>query len=410
MKINLAVYTAIHGYDWQPGTVYPTSDLVRYKRGIGRLPDPLMEELPFGGVFNDGDTVVFYRYHMAIKSDAKGRDSLYLVLGTLPKAEVGKVDFKYLFALSEFAKPLKPAPAQATYIGSAATGTAPDFSTNFRHSLRGCVSLSEIGTWFSHLPNGTLSMRIMGTYVDPAVNVQYEKPHVEPQMSAASSGRETASPQLKANIPVAFPDYDPRFHPVHPQLPVPPKPTLQSMLLPVVLAFLMGGAAGWYAKVAKDWFVDKVQAIQDSTPKANPTSTPQPPPSHPTPSQQTPSPHSFPLQPSQPSPQPSTEPLFPSQQLIPSVQHPIPQNDGKVDEIVTADESSVLSPHRDPNPGFRGVNKDQRTLTPRKTKEKISDMARVQVVEPSKNVVESSKNSDETTKESQNEKDRNSRR
>ena len=59
MKINLAVYTAIHGYDWQPGTVYQTSDLVRYKRGIGRLPDPLMEELPFGGVFNDGDTVVF---------------------------------------------------------------------------------------------------------------------------------------------------------------------------------------------------------------------------------------------------------------------------------------------------------------------------------------------------------------
>jgi hypothetical protein len=250
----------------------------------------------------------------------------------------------------------------------------------------------------------------MGTYADPVVNVQYDKPHVEPQMSAASSGRETDSPQPKTNIPVAIPDYDPRFHPVSPQLPVPPKPTLQSMLLPVVLAFLMGGIAGWYAKVAKDWLVDKVQAIQDSTPKANPMPTPQPPPTQPRPSQQTPSPQPSPTQPLQPSPQPSPEPLFPSQPSTPSVQKPIPQNDGKVDEIVTADESSVLSPHRDPNPGLRGVNKDQRSLTPQKTKEKISDMARVEVVEPSKSVVEPSKSSDKTTKEPENEKDRNSRR
>ncbi len=79
MKINLAVYTAVNGYDWQPGTCYSMEDLVRYKGGIGKLPNPLMDTVPYGGIFNDGDTIVFYRMHMAIKSDAKGRDSLYLV-------------------------------------------------------------------------------------------------------------------------------------------------------------------------------------------------------------------------------------------------------------------------------------------------------------------------------------------
>lgn len=263
MKIDLAVYTAIHGYDWQPGSVYSTSDLVRYKRGIGRLPDPLMEALPFGGVFNDGDTVVFYRYHMAIKSDAKGRDSLYLVLGTLPKAEIGKVDFKYLFALSEFAKTMKPAPVQTTYIGSVATGRAPDFSSSLRQNHRGAAFLSEIGTWFSRLPDGTLSMRISGTYADPVVGIQYEKPHLEQQMSAFSNECELLSTQPTANRQEGSQSFGSGFHPVPPSPPVPQRPEPQSVLLPVLLALLVGGIAGWYAKAAKDWFVDAIRSMQE---------------------------------------------------------------------------------------------------------------------------------------------------
>lgn len=281
MKINLAVYTAIQGYDWQPGTAYSTSDLVRFKRGIGRLPDPLMEELPFGGVFNDGDTVVFYRYHMAIKSDAKGRDSLYLVLGTLPKSEAGKVDFKYLFALSELAKPMKPAPVQATYVGSFATGTPPDFSASIHRCLTGCEALSEIGVWFSRLPDGTLSMRITGAYANPVINIQYEKPRSETPTPSPSVPAGIPTSQWMTNRPV-----ENRFPQMVPQMPpVPSKPPLQNYLLPVALAFLIGGIAGWYAKGAKDWIADTMKTIQDMKPAA-PTDVgiqPLPPPFQPPP-------------------------------------------------------------------------------------------------------------------------------
>ena len=270
MKIDLAVYTAIHGYDWQPGTVYSTSDLVRYKRGIGRLPDPLMEELPFGGVFNDGDTVVFYRYHMAVKSDAKGRDSLYLVLGTLPKSEVGKVDFRYLFALSEFAKPLKPAPILTTYIGSAAIGTPPDFSVSFRRNLQDGDALSEIGSWFSHVPDGTLSMRISGTYANPIVNVQYDKPRIEEPKPVHSNRPEATRQQVMPDRPVGFPDYNPGFRSI-PSHHIPaPRAARQNLLLPVLVAFLLGGIVGWYVKVAKDWISDMVKVVQENKPSDNP--------------------------------------------------------------------------------------------------------------------------------------------
>lgn len=271
MKIDLAVYTAIHGYDWQPGTVYATSDLVRYKRGIGRLPDPLMEELPFGGVFNDGDTVVFYRYHMAIKSDAKGRDSLYLVLGTLPKSEVSKVDFKYLFAIPEFSKPLKPAPVAATYIGSAATGSPPDFSASFRRCLRGEEALSEIGNWFFRVPAGVLSMRITGTYSDPVINVLYDKPRAEEPKAPSSVMHEMSPHLLMPNSQAGFSGYNSgtRFMPQ--QQVASAYPPRQSLFLPVIAALLTGAVVGWYARSAKDWIYDMVKAVQESRLHNNPT-------------------------------------------------------------------------------------------------------------------------------------------
>lgn len=273
MKIDLAVYTAIHGYDWQPGTVYSTSDLVRYKRGIGRLPDPLMEELPFGGVFNDGDTIVFYRYHMAIKSDAKGRDSLYLVLGTLQKSEVGKVDFKYLFALSEFAKPLKPTPVQTTYIGSAATGSPPDFSASFRRSVRGGAALSEIGTWFSLIPVGVLSIRISGSSEDPVLSVQYDKPRMEETKPEHTYRPEMSRQHGIPNQQVNSPNYNFASYPMSPNSNPAPAPSMQSLLLQILLALLVGGIVGWYARDVKDWISDKVKAIQESKqPTSNPSS------------------------------------------------------------------------------------------------------------------------------------------
>lgn len=267
MKIDLAVYTAVHGYDWQPGTVYSGRDLVRYKRGMGDLPDPLMEELPFGGVFNDGDTVVFYRYHMAIKSDSKGRDSLYLVLGTLPKSKVGNVDFKELFDLPEFAKPMKPAPVQVTYTGFTAKEATPDFSEPFRRNLRGSVVLSEIGTWFSHLSSGTLSMRISGTCANPVVNVRYDKPKIEEPKPEPSIRSENLQPQAVPGRLVGYPDYNVGF-PSMPSPISPIKPSLKDLMLPVIAAFLVGaiigGFAGWFARDAKKVISTHIDRLFDS--------------------------------------------------------------------------------------------------------------------------------------------------
>ena len=267
MKIDLAVYTAINGYDWQPGANYSASDLVRYKRGIGRLPDPLMEAIPFGGVFNDDDTVVFYRYHMAIKSDSRGRDSLYLVLGTLPKSEVGKVNFKHLFALSEFAKPQKPAPVQTTYVGTTATGTPPDFSASFRKTLRGCNTLSEIGAWFSRVTDGTLSMRISGTYAEPLIQVQYEKPHAEERKDISFGMSETIRPATMPARSAGFSEFEADFRAMARRPGSSTPPHAQNVLLPVLIALLTGGIAGWYARGAKDWIAEKTWSKQSPPPE-----------------------------------------------------------------------------------------------------------------------------------------------
>ncbi len=266
MKIDLAVYTAVDGYDWQPGTSYPRSTLVRFKQGIGRLPDPLMEKLPFGGVFNDGDTIVFYRMHMALRSDSKGRDSLYLVLGTLPKNEVNNVDFKYLFALPEFVKPLKPAPTQTIYIGSQASGAAPDYSASFRRLIRGENALSEIGTWFGNLRDGNLSMRITGTYAEPVVSTQYEKLQMHHSAMTGTARNEIPS---SSNLPYGMTDNSKHMPAVQAFKQPEKTDVLRILVMPVLLAFIIGCIIGYYARNAKDWFMDTINVIKELKVKQN---------------------------------------------------------------------------------------------------------------------------------------------
>ena len=188
MKINLAVYTAVNGYDWQTGTpAYSTADLVRYKGGIGKLPNPPMDVVPYGGVFNDNDTIVFYRMHMAIKSDANRRDSLYIVLGTLKKNEIGKIDFKCPFNMPEFAKPQKTAPIQVIYTGPNAEGEPLDYSVSFKETKVGEEMLSAIGICFAKMPvEGNLSMRITVANDKTATAIQYEAPPPPPLLPPPS--------------------------------------------------------------------------------------------------------------------------------------------------------------------------------------------------------------------------------
>ena len=113
MKMNLAVYTAQEGYSWQPGTALTAEDLGKFKKAIGRFPSADAADFPFGGVLKVDGRVVFYRYHVAKKIDFCGRDALYCVLGAIPLADAAKIDPATLFALPEFAGPMKPFPLRS---------------------------------------------------------------------------------------------------------------------------------------------------------------------------------------------------------------------------------------------------------------------------------------------------------
>ena len=110
MKIDLAVYTADRGFDWQPGTVYPRSELIQYKAIMGRFPNILLDKVPYGGVFVCNGKLVFYRYHIHVKGDFAGRDAFYCVLGTVPLAKGKKIDLEKVFNTPEFSTPMRPFP------------------------------------------------------------------------------------------------------------------------------------------------------------------------------------------------------------------------------------------------------------------------------------------------------------
>ena len=133
MKINLAVYTATEGYSWQTGTRILNSDLIEYKKIIGRFPDPTVDTLPFGGAFVYHNKVVFYRFHIAKQADSKGRDALYLILGECPKNIAMKIDFNSLFAKTEMASPSNPFPFELDYIGAPSPLYAPSEAIRTRY-------------------------------------------------------------------------------------------------------------------------------------------------------------------------------------------------------------------------------------------------------------------------------------
>lgn len=145
MTINLAVYTAQEGYSWQPGSAIPVADLRSYKASIGKFPSADDPNLPFGGVFLKDGQVVFYRYHVGRKIDFCGRDALYCVLGAVPLADAAKVNPRTLFALPQFAGPMRPFPTSAEV--PEAVG-------------------DEVPEWLRDLDGMSLDVRISGTVED----------------------------------------------------------------------------------------------------------------------------------------------------------------------------------------------------------------------------------------------------
>lgn len=182
MKINLAVWTAVNGYAWQPGNVYAPEDLVRYKDEIGTLD---ANNLPFGGVFLKDGNAVFWRVQIAPRMDSCGRGAVYCVVGAVSEDMADKVDFRAVFASSEVSQPKKPFPTALDL---------PECTCEFKSPLgskacterrfNGTETFSEIGGWCEEAKGGQLKIRITGTLDAPLFIVAYTPPPSRPVIEA----------------------------------------------------------------------------------------------------------------------------------------------------------------------------------------------------------------------------------
>jgi hypothetical protein len=174
MRLNLAVYTAQEGYSWQNGTKITNSDLIEYKRMIGRFPDPTVDIIPFGGAFLCNDKAVFYRFHIAKQADSKGRDALYLILGVCDKKYAKDIDVKTLFEQNEFACVNSKFPTELNYIGGTSAIENIDFSVSFNKNYSRKEDMSILGALLTNCPNNNLSIKINGSDKLPTIIVTYK--------------------------------------------------------------------------------------------------------------------------------------------------------------------------------------------------------------------------------------------
>ena len=177
MKIDLAVWTAVNGYDWQPGSVYSPRELAGYKDEIGPL---VPDSLPVGGLFLKDGRVVFYRVQIAERMDSRGRGAIYCVLGTVPEDRAKEIDFSFVFNSAEMTQPQKPFPTAIEF-----QEEARDYKSSLGRSafderrFTGAETFSELGGWCGEAKGGKLIVRITGNMEAPLFTVNY-KPHVEP--------------------------------------------------------------------------------------------------------------------------------------------------------------------------------------------------------------------------------------
>lgn len=174
MKIDLAVWTAVNGYDWQPGSVYSQKELVGYKDAIGPLEQ---YSLPLGGLFLKDGKAVFYRVQIAERMDSRGRGAIYLVLGTLPEEKATEVDFAEIFNSPELSQPQKPFPTAIEQNAKPCECKAPLGSEGFtERRFTGAATFADLGGWCAEAKGGKLNVRITGTMESPLFTVGFT-PH-----------------------------------------------------------------------------------------------------------------------------------------------------------------------------------------------------------------------------------------
>lgn len=187
MKIPLAVYTATEGFDWQPGSSYTRVELNRYKEMIGKFPDILMEQIPYGGVFVCDGRLVFYRFHVFVRGDSRGRDALYCILGSVSLADGRRLDLGRVLNAREFASPMRPFPVELD-APEAAPRYVPQTRVEFNEKLAGLRSLSDVGLYASFFGKGKFMCRLSGNDENPAMDIAFENPDIpEPRPPAPSS-------------------------------------------------------------------------------------------------------------------------------------------------------------------------------------------------------------------------------
>ena len=189
MKIKIAVYTAQEGYSWQPGTELTKQELISYKQCIGRFPSADSGTLPFGGIFLQDDDLVFYRYHLAKKFDFRGRDALYCVLGVVKKSDAAAVDPATLFALPEFAAPMRPFPTAAE-LPPAEPGTVPEWLRNLE-----AMSLDVRITGSPEMPNYKVTQHSTAPEPAPEPDLPPEPAPVAPSPIPDSRRPEPVAPR-----------------------------------------------------------------------------------------------------------------------------------------------------------------------------------------------------------------------
>lgn len=251
MKINLAVHTATEGHRWHEGACIPIKDLNEYGRIIkqmsgtgGGLPDPILDVIPFGGVFVLRNKVVFYRFHIAKKIDSKGRDALYLILGECRKPDALKIDFNALFAQNEMAAPIQPFPTEMEYAGAGATSCRIDFKDSFKKVYSGRADLSILGYILANCPNEDIQVKISGTLSSPCIAVRYKAT----QIPKCSSGENSVT--SAADSGVVCLNYSAAKMYSYPS--VPPRMDDRSnvvwliMVIVMVFSLLIGGLCGYF--------------------------------------------------------------------------------------------------------------------------------------------------------------------
>lgn len=197
MKIDLAVWTAVNGYDWQPGSVYSQKELVGYKDAIGPLEQ---YSLPLGGLFLKDGKAVFYRVQIAERMDSRGRGAIYLVLGTVPVERAAEVDFSEIFNSPEMAKPQKPFPTVIEHDAKPRECKASLGREGFtERRFTGAETFADLGGWCAEAKVGKLNVCITGTMESPLFTVAYAP-------CAIPARKEPTQPQERP-IPSPTPEY-----------------------------------------------------------------------------------------------------------------------------------------------------------------------------------------------------------